>query len=203
MRSFLLTAMCLAQLGWGAAAAQTIDARPFGSASGQRQTLQVAGGKPASAPRNPVLPELTLGDWSALSKTAVAITGDVSLQGNVLVFDGTTRYRIEPTQEVGRPGGSLELTGLPFYRLRLIDHKRVPASRLKRPVYLRNGNPLCGDDNTYLYAQFQTHDVRDVNNAVLSIHIFEPPKSAAIQRPHYCAAYNYLRVVPEEGSPAT
>ncbi|ROT46485.1 hypothetical protein [Pusillimonas sp. NJUB218] len=177
MRSFLLAAMCVAQLGWGAAVAQ--------------------------ASLDPVLPELTLGDWSALSKTAVAITGDVSLQGNVLVFDGTTRYRVEPTQEVGLPGGSLEVTGLPFYRLRLIDHKRVPASRLKRPVYLRNGNPLCGDDNTYLYAQFQTHDVRDVNNAVLSIHIFEPPKSGAKRRPHYCAAYNYLREVPDDNTPAT
>lgn len=141
---------------------------------------------------------LVQGGWSALSRTAVAITGDVRVKDRVLTFNGNTRYAIEPTQRVGQPdgiGGVLEVEGAPFFRLTLIGQKRVPGSRNRGAVYLRDGNTLCGDKDTLLYAQFETSDLGGVNDAVLSVRIFEPSKKAPDGRPHYCAAYNYLKKV--------
>lgn len=142
--------------------------------------------------------DLAQGGWSALSRTAVAITGDVQVSKNVLVLNGNTRYVIEPTSRVGQPdgiGGVLEVEGAPFFRLKLIGQNRVSASRMRGPVYLRDGNTLCGEKDTYLYAQFETLELGGVADAVLSVRIFEPSKKGADGRPHYCAAYNYLKKV--------
>lgn len=151
----------------------------------------------ALAAEKPDVLNLVQGRWSALSRTAVAITGDVRLRDNVLVFNGKTRYSVEPTRHVGgadKAGGVLELDGQPFFRLRLLG-ARGGVARPARPVYLRGGNTLCGDRDAYLYAQFETQALGGVDDAVLSIRIFEPPKSAGRNKPHYCAAYNYLRDV--------
>ena len=150
--------------------------------------------------------DLAQGGWSPLSRTAVAITGGVVVKGNVLVINGNTRYAIEPTQRVGQDdgiGGALEVEGAPFFKLRLLGQNRTPASRIRGPVYLRDGNTLCGDRDTYLYAQFETRELGGVEDAVLSVRIFEPPKTGPQGRPHYCAAYNYLKEVddaPEAGA---
>lgn len=137
------------------------------------------------------------GKWSALSRTAVAITGDVKLKDNVLIFNGNTRYAIEPTPHSGRtegPGATLEVEGVPFFRLRLLGQSPKASGR-RSGLYLRDGNPLCGDNDSYLYAQLETSELGGVENAVLSVRIFEPPKKGAHGRPHYCAAYNYLKEV--------
>ena len=137
------------------------------------------------------------GKWSALSRTAVAITGDVKLKDNVLIFNGNTRYIIEPTPHAGRadgPGATLEVEGVPFFRLRLLGQGPKTSGR-RSGLYLRDGNPLCGDKDSYLYAQLETHALGGVENAVLAVRIFEPPKKGAHGRPHYCAAYNYLKDV--------
>ena len=136
------------------------------------------------------------GNWSALSRTAVAITGGVRLKDNVLIFNGNTRYAIEPTSRVGQtgaPGSSLEVDGVPFFRLRLISQDSKAGKGLRGARYLRDGNPLCGDNDSYLYAQIETLALGGVENAVLAVRIFEPPKKGAHGRPHYCAAYNYLK----------
>ena len=142
--------------------------------------------------------DLAQGGWSPLSRTAVAITGDVVVKGNELVINGNTRYAIEPTQRVGQDdgiGGALEVEGAPFFKLRLLSQNRTPASRIRGPVYLRDGNTLCGERDNYLYAQFETRELGGVADAVLSVRIFEPPKKGPQGRPHYCAAYNYLKEV--------
>ncbi len=137
------------------------------------------------------------GKWSPLSRTAVSITGDVKLKNNVLIFNGNTRYAIEPTPHSGRaegPGATLEVEGVPFFRLRLLGQSPKASGR-RSGLYLRDGNPLCGDNDSYLYAQLETSELGGVENAVLSVRIFEPPKKGAHGRPHYCAAYNYLKEV--------
>ena len=147
---------------------------------------------------------LAQGGWSALSRTAVAITGGVQVKDNILIFNGNTRYAIEPTSRVGQSdgiGGVLEVEGAPFFSLKLIGQSRVPASRIRGPVYLRDGNTLCGEKDNYLYAQFETPELGGVANAVLSVRIFEPPKKGPNGRPHYCAAYNYLKEVDDARAP--
>lgn len=80
-------------------------------------------------------------DWSALSTTAIGITGDVRLNERQIIFDDVHAFRVERTREL--TAAELEalhdLTGQGGITRANLYKVHIPVS-----AKLRNGNSLCG-----------------------------------------------------------
>jgi len=89
-----------------------------------------------AAPRQP------LTYWSALSTTAIGITGDVELGQHEIVIDDVHRYRIQKVRQLvaSEVEAAKDLTGERGLSQWLLYTVHIPAS-----TQLNNGNTMCGD----------------------------------------------------------
>lgn len=116
------------------------------------------------------------GKWTATSTASMAVTGDIALRDNALIFGNGSQLKLAPVAE--REG---MWSPLPERRPGAIYRVTPPSD----PKLLR-GNALCGKPVTYIVLS-----QRSENSLVMSV--FASPKEPTGFGDESCAAYFYER----------